>query len=122
TGVGAMVRRISWRLTALAGVVALTAAACGGGGGKKSTTASSTGGPKIGFFGALTGDNAQLGINIRNGVKLAIDQHNKTAKTKVALVQYDSDGDHAQAPQLAQKAISDQVVAIIGQAFSGVSK
>jgi len=114
--------RIHWRLTALAGVVALTVAACGGGGGKKSTTASSTGGPKIGFFGALTGDNAQLGINIRNGVKLAIDQHNKTAKTKVALVQYDSAGDPAQAPQLAQKAISDKVVAIIGPAFSGESK
>ena len=31
----------------------------------------------IGFFGALTGAAANLGINIRNGVKLAIDQHNE---------------------------------------------
>jgi branched-chain amino acid transport system substrate-binding protein len=115
--------RAHWRVTALVAVFALGVAACGGGS-KKTTTAGSTSGGalKIGFFGALTGDSAQLGINIRNGVKLAVDQHNKTAKTKVTLVQYDSAGDPAQAPQLAQKAISDKVAAIIGPAFSGESK
>ena len=31
----------------------------------------------IGYFGALTGPAANLGINIRNGAQLAIDQHNE---------------------------------------------
>ena len=31
----------------------------------------------IGYVGAETGANAALGINIYNGVQLAIDQHNK---------------------------------------------
>ena len=31
----------------------------------------------IGYVGAETGPNAQLGINIYNGVQLAIDQHNE---------------------------------------------
>ena len=31
----------------------------------------------IGFFGALTGSAANLGINIRNGVDLAVDQYNE---------------------------------------------
>ncbi|HSI26348.1 MAG TPA: branched-chain amino acid ABC transporter substrate-binding protein, partial [Aeromicrobium sp.] len=31
----------------------------------------------IGYVGAMTGPNAQLGINIYNGVQLAIDQHNE---------------------------------------------
>ncbi|MBV8162000.1 MAG: branched-chain amino acid ABC transporter substrate-binding protein [Acidimicrobiia bacterium] len=108
------------RVVAVVAVFAVVAVACGGG---SSSSGSSGGAVKIGFFGALTGNNSpQLGINIRNGVKLAIDQHNKTAKTKVTLVQYDSQGDPAQAPQLAQRAISDKVAAVIGPAFSGESK
>ena len=46
---------------------------------------------KIGFFGALTGDAANLGINIQNGAKLAIDQYNeKNADCKVTLVSLES--------------------------------
>ncbi|MBV8295369.1 MAG: branched-chain amino acid ABC transporter substrate-binding protein [Acidimicrobiia bacterium] len=106
------------RVIAVAAVFAIAAASCGG-----SSGTSSSNGLKVGFFGALTGSNSpQLGINIRNGEKLAIDQYNKTAKTKVTLVEYDSQGDPAQAPQLAQRAISDKVVALVGPAFSGESK
>jgi branched-chain amino acid transport system substrate-binding protein len=79
---------------------------------------------KIGYFGALTGSNSpQLGININNGVKLAVQQYNaKGQGPKVTLTQYDSQGDPAQAPQLAQKVITDHTVAVVGPAFSGESK
>jgi branched-chain amino acid transport system substrate-binding protein len=76
----------------------------------------------IGFLGALTGANAGLGVNIWNGVKLAVDQHNLRRGTQVNLVPYDSHGDPALAGQLAQKAITDHVVGVIGPAFSDESK
>jgi branched-chain amino acid transport system substrate-binding protein len=77
---------------------------------------------KLGFFGALTGANAQLGLNEYNAEKLAIDAYNKKGKTQVDLTKYDSQGDPAQAPQLAQKVIADKMVAVVGPAFSGESK
>jgi branched-chain amino acid transport system substrate-binding protein len=94
---------------------------------KGSSTASGSGnkcGLKIGFFGALTGDAANLGINIKNGADLAIKQYNdKHSSCKVTLVPFDSQGDPAQAPALAQKAVSDKsVIGIVGPAFSGESK
>jgi branched-chain amino acid transport system substrate-binding protein len=98
--------------------LALIAAACGSSG----SSGSSSTPVKIGFFGALTGPNAQLGINEYNGVKLAVDQFNAKGGQQVQLIQYDSQGDPAQAPTLAQKAISDKVVGIVGPAFSGESK
>ncbi len=72
----------------------LFAAACGDdsgsssattGGGSSATTASGSAaapgaakcnGVALGFFGALTGDNANLGVNIEQGVELAVDQFN----------------------------------------------
>jgi branched-chain amino acid transport system substrate-binding protein len=103
---------------------ATTAVASGTGGCAPGSGAAVSGGSiNIGFFGALTGANAQLGINIRNGVKLAVDQYNaKGGSPKVVLKEYDSAGDPTQAPQLARTAISDHVAAIIGPAFSGESK
>jgi len=78
---------------------------------------------KIGFFGALTGSDAALGINERNGVKVALDRYKKESSCEVKLEEYDSQGDPAQAPALASKAVTDsKVVAIIGPAFSGESK
>jgi branched-chain amino acid transport system substrate-binding protein len=106
---------------AVSAALALGASACGkskssdGGGSSDSVT--------IAFVGAQTGDNAQLGINISNGAKLAIDQYNATnPKTKVTLKLYDTKGDPAVAPGQAQKAIQDKVNAIIGPPFSGESK
>jgi branched-chain amino acid transport system substrate-binding protein len=113
------------RVLATVAAFALVLAACGGGGdegdGGGGAAASTV---KLGFFGALTGDNSpQLGINIRNGAKLAIDEFNaKGGATKVELVEYDSQGDPAQAPQLAQRAVTDKVAGIIGPAFSGESR
>jgi branched-chain amino acid transport system substrate-binding protein len=79
----------------------------------------------IGFFGALTGNNSpQLGINEANGTQLAIEQYNTAhPKCHVAYKPFDSQGDPAQAPALAQQAINDKnVVALVGPAFSGESK
>ena len=95
--------------------------------GTKGSTSSSGGKAcdlKIGFFGALTGDAANLGINIKNGADLAIKQYNeKHADCKASLETFDSQGDPAQAPALAQKAVSDKkVIGIVGPAFSGESK
>jgi branched-chain amino acid transport system substrate-binding protein len=116
------------RAVAVLAILAVAAAACGSSS-KKSTssggssTSTATGATvKIGFFGALTGPDAQLGINEYNGEKLAVDQHNKKAKTQVDLIKYDSQGSATQAPQLAQKVISDKTVAVVGPAFSGESK
>lgn len=81
-------------------------------------------GLKISYFGPLTGDSAGLGIHMRNGTKMAIDQYNtKNADCKVSLLEQDSQGDPAKAPPLAQAAVSDaKVIAVIGPAFSGESE
>jgi branched-chain amino acid transport system substrate-binding protein len=122
------VTKTQLRAVTVLAVLALTAAACGSS--KKATTTpgATTGGAasgahvKMGFFGALTGANAALGLNEYNGAKLAIDQHNKKGGTQIDLIKYDSQGDPAQAPQLAQKVIADKDVAVVGPAFSGESK
>lgn len=77
----------------------------------------------IGYFGALTGSAANLGINIRNGVELAVNQHNEeNADCQVTLEEYDSAGDPNQATGLATQAIGDDtVIGVVGPAFSGES-
>jgi branched-chain amino acid transport system substrate-binding protein len=106
---------------------ALLLSACGGDDSDSGGSGSSGGGGatelKLGFMGAQTGPNAQLGINISNGAKLAIEQHNaKSGVTKVTLITYDTQGDPTQGTNQAKKAITDKVVGIIGPAFSGESK
>ena len=81
-------------------------------------------GVSIAFFGALSGDAGNLGKNIRAGADLAVSEFN-TANPgcQVGLVDFDSQGDPAQAPALAQKAIDDAgILGIVGPAFSGESK
>ena len=120
----------------------LFAAACGDdsgsssattGGGSSATTASGSAaapgaakcnGVALGFFGALTGDNANLGVNIEQGVELAVDQFNTAnPDCQVAVKKFDSQGSPDQAPALAKQAIDDaSVIGIVGPAFSGESK
>ncbi len=121
-------RRTIRRVVALLAVSVTIVAACssskksssvaagGGGGGSCSAT--------IGFFGAITGSAGALGTNEQDGMKLAISQF-EAANTscKVSLVTFDSQGDPAQAPALAQKAVSNSaLIALVGPAFSGESK
>ncbi|WP_018349868.1 branched-chain amino acid ABC transporter substrate-binding protein [Longispora albida] len=80
---------------------------------------------KIAFFGALSGGNANLGINIKDGAKLAIDQYTKANPNgcKIELVQKDSQGDEKQAPAIADAIIGDSsIIGVVGPAFSGESK
>jgi branched-chain amino acid transport system substrate-binding protein len=114
-----------WRTVVLSCAFMLLAGACmRDGAGGTSANNCPQGTVTIGFFGALTGENAKLGINLRNGAKLAIDQYNVSApRCTVDLVPFDSQGSPDQAPALAQKAVADQrVVALIGPAYSGESK
>lgn len=114
-------RFIRWAAPVVLGALALTA--CGsddatetGDGAKKSYT--------IAYQGPLSGDNAQLGINMDNGVQLAIEQ----AKAKgdldfdLKFVNSDDVGDPAQAPAAARKLIDNtDVVGVVGPAFSGAT-
>jgi len=107
----------------LVAAMAMIAAACGGSD-KKSE---SSGGGKtvtIGFVGAKTGDNANLGINIRDGIKVAINEENaKKDGTTIALKEFDTAGDPAQAQTIAPQFIQDQsIVGTVGPAFSGETK
>ena len=109
---------------ALVALIAGGAAACkkeeAGGGGTDQAAC----GLKIGFFGALTGENAGLVTPMKNGALLAIDQYNAEERgLQGQLVDYDSQGAPAKAPALANSAIGDaKVVAMIGPAFSGESE
>ncbi|WP_432548838.1 branched-chain amino acid ABC transporter substrate-binding protein [Kineococcus sp. SYSU DK004] len=113
---------------------ALLLTACGGttGTGTEGGTEAAGGGAagecpdgvSIGFFGALTGPNANLGVNIKNGVQLAVDQHNaEDGACQVSITDYDSQGLPEQATGLATQAVSDEaVLGVVGPAFSGESR
>lgn len=119
-----MRRSYSRGLVAAAAASALLLSACGGDdGGDAGNGGDAPSELTIGFMGAQTGPNAQLGLNISNGVELALEEHNaKSGVTQVKLIKYDTQGDGAQATNQAKKAITDKVVAIVGPAFSGESK
>jgi branched-chain amino acid transport system substrate-binding protein len=81
-------------------------------------------GLKLGFFGALSGDNAGLVTPMKNGAQLALDQYNqKNADCKVELTTFDSQGAADKAGGLATSAAQDdKIVGMIGPAFSGESE
>ncbi|MFB9376348.1 branched-chain amino acid ABC transporter substrate-binding protein [Kineococcus gynurae] len=109
---------------------AFVLAACGGttdstGGDSGSTEAGGCPeGLSIGFVGALTGPDANLGVNISNGAQLAVDEHNaESGACQVTLKPFDTQGSPDQATGLATQAINDaKVVGIVGPAFSGESQ
>jgi branched-chain amino acid transport system substrate-binding protein len=78
----------------------------------------------LAYIGAETGANAALGINIFNGIKLAIDQHNKAnAGCQVQFTKFDTEGDPAKAVGPVTQAVKDpNIVGVIGLPFSGESK
>ena len=117
--------RARWRAIALFAVVALAVAACGSD--KKKATTGSTSKPAgktvaLAFVGALTGDNANLGINIRNGARVAVDAAKK-AGVNVELKEFDTTGSPDQASTLKDQFINDDtIIGIVGPAFSGETK
>lgn len=78
----------------------------------------------LAMAGALTGPDAALGINIKNGVQLAIDQHNEANPgCQVQLKTFDTEGDPQKATQVAPQIVNDAfTIGLIGPAFSGETK
>jgi branched-chain amino acid transport system substrate-binding protein len=98
-------------------------------GNDQKTTADSGGGGDcsnlaIGVFGPLTGSSGVFGQAGLGAAKLVVSDFEKeNPKCKLKIVQFDSQGDPAQAPGLARKAVEDQsIVAVLGPAFSGELK
>lgn len=115
-----------WRVLAVGASLTLALAACGGDGGDGGDGEAGGGGEgetiTLGFIGAQTGPNAQLGINISNGAELALEEYNAKGGTQIELTKYDTQGAEDQGPQLARQAVNDEVVGVIGPAFSGESR
>ncbi len=116
--------RRRWRIVAALAAASVLIAACGddddGGSaddGGKTTVA-------IGFVGPLTGDNANLGINVRDGMRVAVEEANAASEDYTFVIKpFDTQGDPAQAPGQAAKYIPDnQIVAIVGPTFSGETR
>jgi branched-chain amino acid transport system substrate-binding protein len=116
------------RVAAAVGAVALLVAGCNSSSTSTSSSSGSAAGKscnlEIAFFGALTGSAANLGVNIKDGAALAVDQYNaKHADCKVTLKEFDSEGSPDKAPGLARQLVTDKnIVGIIGPAFSGESE
>ena len=78
----------------------------------------------IAMAGALNGPDAALGINIKNGVQLAVDKHNAANPgCQVQLRTFDTEGDPQKATAIAPQIVDDQqIVGLVGPAFSGETK
>jgi branched-chain amino acid transport system substrate-binding protein len=119
--------RVLRSLSVLA-IAALTFSACGDDGGDETQSGTGqTGGDTrtyaIAFVGPLTGDNANLGINIRNGAKVAVQEANKAGGPKIELKEFDTQGDPAQATTLKERFVNDQsIIGIVGPTFSGETR
>jgi branched-chain amino acid transport system substrate-binding protein len=122
------------RTTAIAAVAIAGLAACSNGSNNNSSgglgSGSSSGGSsnqtyKIGFHGALSGDNQQLGINIVNATELAVEQANAKGDLgfKLELVKSDDGGTADKSPAAAAALIQDPaVIGVVGPIFSGPTK
>ncbi|MFF1884042.1 branched-chain amino acid ABC transporter substrate-binding protein [Pseudarthrobacter sp. NPDC058196] len=78
----------------------------------------------LAYAGAQTGPNAQLGVNIFNGIQLAIDQHNKANPgCQVQFKKFDTEGDPNKATGPVTQLVSESdILGVIGLPFSGESK
>lgn len=81
-------------------------------------------GATIAYAGAESGSNAQLGINIYQGVQVAIDKHNKAnPNCQVTFKKFDTGGDPNQAPSIVTQVVSEpDIIGVVGLPFSGESK
>jgi branched-chain amino acid transport system substrate-binding protein len=78
----------------------------------------------IAMAGALNGPDAALGINIKNGIQLAVDKHNAANPgCQVQLKPFDTEGDPQKATAIAPQIVDDQyTIGLVGPAFSGETK
>jgi branched-chain amino acid transport system substrate-binding protein len=82
---------------------------------------------KIGSASPLTGPQAHIGIDIRNGVQLAVEDLNAKGveiggkKVKFELVSEDDEANPTKATTVAQKLVDAKVAAVVGHFNSGAS-
>jgi branched-chain amino acid transport system substrate-binding protein len=82
---------------------------------------------KIGSASPLTGAQSHIGVDIRNGVQLAIEDANKAGITiagkvvKLEMVAEDDEADPTKATTVAQKLVDAKVAAVVGHFNSGAS-
>lgn len=75
---------------------------------------------KIGMSGPMTGDNAQYGVDISQGEKIAVEDAGDFEGFKFELVVEDSQGSAEVGATIANKFVTDPtIVAIAGNVFSG---
>ncbi|HHW45204.1 ABC transporter substrate-binding protein [Desulfofundulus thermobenzoicus] len=113
-------------------LVLVLAAGCGGQTTKSSGGESQSSAPpggdtiKIGFMGALTGNEASYGIETLKGMKMAAEEINKQGGVlgkKIEIVETDHGSKLSEAASVVQKMISkDRVVAIVGDPTTGKTK
>lgn len=119
------------RVAAPIAVGAVMLAGCGGSssGGKSASGSSSGKTFTIAYQGPLSGGNAQLGINMVGGVKLAIQQANSGTSSfgklpfKLAFQEEDDQGLPTAAPAAVAKVLQiNNLIAVVGPAFSGATR
>ncbi|GGL27931.1 branched-chain amino acid ABC transporter substrate-binding protein [Phycicoccus endophyticus] len=113
-----------WRAGAVVLAAGLALTACGSD--DSSGDGSSSGGDcteqNLAFLGALTGDAGALGVNMANGIQLAVDEYNEDAECEVGLKKFDSQGSPDKAPALATEIVGDDtIIGLVGPGFSGES-
>ena len=110
-------------------IVAVTLVACGKKE-EKAPAASAGSDPlmvKIGAASPLTGPQAHIGIDIRNGTQLGVDDVNAAGleiggrKVRLELIAEDDEANPTKATTVAQKLVDAKVVAVVGHFNSGAS-
>jgi branched-chain amino acid transport system substrate-binding protein len=78
----------------------------------------------LAMAGALNGPDAKLGVNIKNGIQLAVDKHNAANPgCQVQLKPFDTEGDAETATVVAPQIVDDAyTIGMVGPAFSGEVK
>lgn len=82
---------------------------------------------KIGAASPLTGPQAHIGVDIRNGTQLGVDDVNAAGleiggrKVKLELIAEDDEANPTKATTVAQKLVDAKVVAVVGHFNSGAS-
>ncbi len=111
---------MTFRLNPLASHVAVAAAiVC------MSTAALAADPIKIGVDGPFTGGSSSMGVSMRDGVRLAVDEINKAGGVlgrPLALVERDDEARNERGVQIAQELINkEKVVAVVGYINTGVA-
>ncbi|HWU44424.1 MAG TPA: ABC transporter substrate-binding protein, partial [Bdellovibrio sp.] len=80
---------------------------------------------KIGVYGPFTGGSAPMGVSMRNGVQIAVDEINNSGGIlgkKVAMIDRDDEAKNERGGQIMQEFLDkENVVAVLGPINTGVA-